>query len=149
VTWCCAVGGEQFGADMQVPRSQWLVFDQDLLESSARCASVRLGAAEALRDGAGDQSSPRPTVTRTTSRRRSEKSSIGRRERAGLLHHLAGLLFARQLARLRRNTWTVRFTHIVVTVVLGKKCREGKRIGEEEEEGTEAHGEERKYGERS
>jgi len=94
---------------VQVPRGERVVLDQDLLESAAGRASVRPGAAEALRDGAGNQGAQKPTVARTASRRRPEKSPIGRGGRAGLLHHLARLLSAGQLARICRHTWTVRF----------------------------------------
>jgi len=86
------------------------VLDQDVLESAAGRPPVRPGAAEALRDGARDPGSPAAALTRASSRRRSEESPIRGRRRARLLHHLARLLSAGQLARIGRHTWTVRPT---------------------------------------
>jgi len=57
-----AVGGQQFGADVQVSRRQRVVFYQDLLEGSAGRTPVRSSATEALRHSAGDPCAQRPAV---------------------------------------------------------------------------------------
>ena len=55
------------------------MFNQDVLESSSGRSSVRSGATEALRYGAGDPRSQRSTIARTTTDRRAEKPPLGGR----------------------------------------------------------------------